>query len=76
MKKRAVKTIDMGASSEHWCIADHHAAYRSGHATPLVLKGLGCDGLPLGALLQCPPQQDAALLAAALSVERVLNRPI
>lgn len=41
-----------------------------------VPMGAGRDGLPLGALLQCPPQQDAALLAAALSVERVLNRPV
>lgn len=37
--------------------------------------GPGRDGLPLGALLQCSPHQDAALLAAALAVESVLNRP-
>ncbi len=37
--------------------------------------GLGRDGLPLGALLQCPPHQDEVLLSAALTVEAVLNRP-
>ncbi len=64
MEKRKVKTIDMGAPNQRWCLADHHAAYRSGHT------------ISLGPLLQCLPQQDAAPLAAALSVERVLNRPI
>ena len=38
--------------------------------------GSGRDGLPLGALLQCPPHQDATLLAAALAVEPVSNRPL
>ncbi len=37
--------------------------------------GPGRDGLPLGALLQAPAHQDAALLAAALAVEPVLKRP-
>lgn len=38
--------------------------------------GTGRDGLPLGALLQCPPHADEALMAAALAVEAVLNRPV
>lgn len=37
--------------------------------------GLGRDGMPLGALLQCDSGADASLFAAALAVEPLLNRP-